>query len=153
MASLHAFQVSTRLAATWLALLTALPAVAQEVFRCTSADGKVTYQQAPCPKTSDERKVDATPANTDFDLSKREQLLKQGEEAGRRLEARAAEERAEQQRRAEAAAQRERETQAREDAREYQDFIYARPPGWRPLPYPPQPTLPPQRPIAKPVPR
>jgi hypothetical protein len=139
-----------RAALACLAWLGAAPAAAQEAFRCTGPDGKVTYQQVPCPKASEGRQVDITPANPDYDPRKREQILKQGEEAGRKLEARAAEEAAEQRRRAEAAAQREREAQAREDARELPpDFVYARPPGWRPGPYPPlRPTqpLPPSQP-------
>ena len=131
--------------------LLAGPAAAQEVFRCTAPDGKVTYQQTPCPKTDEGRKVDTTPANSDFDPGQRERLLKAGDEAGKRLEARAAAEEAERQRRAEERerdAQREREAQAREDAREPQ-YIYSGPPyGWAPRPpYPrpgprPQPTRP-----------
>lgn len=125
---------------------------AQEVFRCTGPDGKVTYQQTACPKTADEKKVDATPANTNYDPSGREQLLKAGDEAGKRLEARAAAEEAERKRRAEERErdeQREREAQAREDAREPQ-YIYSGPPyGWHvrppypppgPRPQPPRPT-------------
>jgi hypothetical protein len=134
------------------ASLLASSAAAQEVFRCTTPDGKVTYQQTPCPKASDERKVDATPANTEFDLSQREKILKQGEEAGKRLEARNAEEEAERRRRAEQRAldeKRERETQEREDARQSNVNVYPPtwglrppypPPGYRPAPQPrPQP--------------
>ena len=121
--------------------LAASHAAAQEAFRCTSPDAKVTYQQTPCPKTSEEQKVDTTPANPAFDPRAREQLLKEGAEAGRRLQAREAEEEAARRRRAEQQArdeQRERETQAREEARDNPDFIYARPA--RPnYPYPPRP--------------
>ena len=121
---------------------------AQETYRCTSPDGKVTYQQAPCPAANEERKVDVTPANTTVDPGKRDELLKKGEEAGRKLEARAAQEEAERQRRAEQRArdeQREREAQEREEARE----VYAAP-NWRspryPWPLPPAPPRPDQRP-------
>ena len=91
------------------------PAAAQEFFRCTSADGKVTYQEAPCPQTHQERRIDATPANTDFDASKRELILKQGEEAGKRLEERAAREAEEVRRRRE---EREREERLEREAQE-----------------------------------
>ena len=123
-------------------------ACAQETYRCTSADGKVSYQQSPCPQASEERKVDVTPANTTIDLGKRDELLKKGEEAGKKLEARAAEDEAERKRRAEQRArdeQRERETQQREEARD----IYASP-NWRspnsPWPFPPTPPRPDARP-------
>lgn len=136
-----------------------LPAAgwAQEVFRCTTPDGKVTYQQSPCPKAAEERKVDATPANTDFDPSQRERLLKQGDEAGKRLEARAADEEADRRRRQEARdrdEQRERETLAREEARNTPQYIYAYPPGGglRP-PYPPPGPRPVPRPLPAPAPR
>jgi hypothetical protein len=112
----------------------ALNAGAQEFFRCTAPDGSVTYQQTACPKASEERKVDATPANPDFDPAQRERLLKQGEEAGKRLDARAAKEEEERKRRAEERArdeQRERETRTREEAREPY-YIYVPPPGTRP---------------------
>ncbi len=135
-----------RLPAVALGLcLVGSPAAAQETFRCTTPDGKVTYQQTPCPKASEERKVDITPANPNYDPKAREELLKQGEEAGKRLEAReAAEEAARKQRALDA--QREREAQQREEARDNPDFIYARPPGWRPGPYPPRPAHPAPRP-------
>jgi len=119
--------------------LAASHALAQEAFRCTSPDGKVTYQQTPCPKTSEERKVDTTPANPEFDPRAREQLLKEGAEAGRRLQAREAEDEAARRRRSEQQArdeQRERETKDREDARDVPVHIYARPPGPN-YPYPP----------------
>ena len=138
-----------RIAASFLVLLLSGPAFAQEVFRCTAPDGKVTYQQSPCPKSTEERKVDATPANTEFDASQRERLLKAGDEAGKRLEARAAREAEEQRKRDEQRAvdeRREREAQAREEAREPQ-YIYVGPPGWRP-PYP----APGPRPQPRPVP-
>lgn len=132
------------IAAILLGCVFALDAGAQEFFRCTAPDGKVTYQEAPCPKASEERKVDATPANPDFDPSQRDRLLKQGEEAGKRLEARAAKEEEERKRRADERArdeQRERETRAREEAREGTSYIYAWPPGTRPPygGYPPKP--------------
>jgi hypothetical protein len=133
------------------ALLFAGPGNAQQAFRCTSPEGKVTYQETPCPKTSDERKVDTTPANTDFDPAARDKLLKQGEDAGKRLEARAAQEEAERRRRAEERAreeQREREAQAREEARDVPAYVYV-PPGHRP-PSSPWPT--PPRPLPRPGP-
>jgi hypothetical protein len=133
-----------------LALALGGPATAQEVFRCTTADGRVTYQQAPCPKTDQERKVDATPANTDFDASKREQILKQGEEAGKRLEERAAREAEEAKRRREEREREERlerEAQEREALRE-PAIIYG---GWPNRPIQP---VPPSRPATpRPTPR
>jgi hypothetical protein len=128
--------------------LVALNAGAQEFFRCTAPDGKISYQQTPCPKASEERKVDATPANTDYDPGQRERVLKQGEEAGKRLEERAAKEEAERKRREEQRRQdeqREREAQAREEARE-PVYIYAWPPGTPRPPwggYTPKPPKPP----------
>ena len=121
-------------------------ACAQDAYRCTSPDGKITYQQSPCPQASEERKVDVTPANTTIDPGKRDELLKKGDEAGRKLEARAAEEDAARVRRAEARAreeEREREAQAREEARE----VYATPywrPGLYPRPLPPTTPRPPR---------
>ena len=141
------------LVAVFLATL-AVDAGAQQVFRCTGTDGKVTYQQSPCPAESAERKVDATPANTDYDPTQRERILKDGADAGRKLEAREAKEEAERARRQaqrEADEKREREQQAREEAREYQPYLYTwgtgprppwggytpRPPGPRPQPVTP----------------
>jgi len=137
-----------------LATMAAAPVAAQEVFRCTSPDGKVTYQQAPCPKTGEERRIDATPANTDYDPAQRERVLKQGEEAGKRLEERAAREREEARLRAEERereARREREAQEREAARETPVYIL----GWpgnaaRPLPRPVPPSRPQPRPLPAP---
>jgi hypothetical protein len=134
-----------------LGTLAGAPAAAQEFFRCTSSDGKVTYQQAPCPKTDAQTRIDATPANTDYDPAKREQILKQGEEATRRLEERAAKEREEARLREEARqreAQREREAMEREAAREMPVYViggaeYA---PWPPLPRPSPPAKPPPRP-------
>jgi hypothetical protein len=139
-------------AATALGTLALAPAAAQQVYRCTSPDGKVTYQEAPCPKSSEERKVDATPANTDYDASQREELLRKGEEAGKRLEERAAREEAEaraRRERLEREQQLEREAIEREQMREPQ-VIYG---GWpnRPVqPVAPRP-LPP-RPAPRPAP-
>jgi len=139
--------------ALFLATL-AVDASGQEVFRCTGADGKVTYQQAPCPAASAEQKVDATPANTDYDPAQRERILREGADAAKKLEARAAkeeEERSRRQAQREAEERREREAQAREEAREYQPYLYnwgtgprppwggynPKPPGPRPLPVAP----------------
>ena len=130
----------------------ALPAGAQEFFRCTSPDGKVTYQQAPCPKADESRKVDATPANPDYDPSQREKVLKQGEEAQRRLDERAKREaeeerrrREEREREEERARKLEREAQEREAAREV--YVPYWLPGTRPLP-----PRPPPRPRPQPLP-
>jgi hypothetical protein len=135
-------------------LAAAVPAAAQEVFRCTSPDGKVTYQQAPCPKADDSRKVDATPANPDYDPSQRDKVLKLGEEAQRRLDERAKREaeeerkrREERAREEERARQLEREAQEREASRETYAPYWL--PGTRPLP--PRPA-PPPRPRPQPLP-
>ncbi len=136
-----------------LATLPGTPARAQEFFRCTAPDGKVTYQQAPCARTDTQSRIDATPANPDYDPAQREQILKQGEEAGRRLEERAAREREEARRREEARqreAQREREAQEREAAREAPVYVIGGP-GYAPRPPLPRP-LPPARPKPAPPP-
>jgi len=131
--------------------LGAAPVAPQQFYRCTSPDGKVTYQQAPCPKSDEERKVDATPANTDVDMSQREELLRKGEEAGKRLEERAAREAEEARRRREREEQLEREALEREAMRE-PVIIYG---GWpaRPVqPIAPRPPRPAPRPV-QPAPR
>jgi len=141
-----------RLVVTALAIATVVasgPSGAQEAYRCTDAEGRVTYQQSPCPASASERKVDTTPANTDFDPAQRERVLKQGEEAQRRLEERAAREEAERKRRQEEREReekRERELREREEARESAVLYYG--PGlYRPVvpparPQPPRPSLP-----------
>jgi len=124
-----------------LAAAVAPVAPAQEFFRCTSPEGKVTYQQAPCPKSDSERRIDATPANPDYDPAQRERVLRQGEEAGRRLEERAAREREEARLREEARQreeQREREAREREAAREAPAYLYVWP-GYGQRPRPPRP--------------
>jgi hypothetical protein len=134
-----------------LAILAPAAADAQDVFRCTAPDGRVTYQQAPCPKADEGRRIDATPANTDYDPAQRERLLKEGEEAGRRLEERAARDREEARLREEARqreAQLEREAQEREAARDAPVYVIGGP-GYRP--YPPRP-VPPARPQPRPQP-
>lgn len=138
--------------ASALALLAAIairPAAAQEFLKCTTPEGRVTYQQVPCPAASAQSKVDATPANPDFDPAQRERVLKQGEEAGKRLEARAAREAEEARLREERRArdeQREREARIREEARE--PTVVSGWPVWygRPVPpaYPPRPAPRPQ---------
>jgi len=67
-----------------------LAAPAQDVYKCTGADGRVTYQQARCATSDEERRVDVSPANPDYDLSSRDRTLKLEEELDRRLQARAA---------------------------------------------------------------
>jgi len=143
-------RASASLLALALAALAGTPAGAQQVFRCTSPDGKVTYQQAPCAKSDEERKVDATPANTDYDASQREELLRKGDEAGRRLEERAAREAEEARQRRERAERLEREALEREAARDEPVIIYG---GWpnRPVrPVSPRPV--PPRPAPRPAP-
>ncbi len=134
--------------------LAAAPAMAQQFYRCTSPDGKVTYQQAPCPKADDERKVDATPANTDYDPSKRDEILRKGEEAQKRLDERAAREAEEarlRQERLDRERQLEREALEREAARDQPVIIYG---GWPNRPVQPGPPRPmPPRPQPKPAPR
>lgn len=137
-----------------LAALVAIgPAQAQQAYRCTDANGRVTYQETPCPTSATERKVDTTPANTDFDPAQRERVLKQGEEAQRRLDERTARDEAERKRRQEEREQeekREREAREREEARESTVNYYG--PGInRPVnppvrPVPPRPVVPAPRP-------
>jgi hypothetical protein len=129
------------------------PALAQEAFRCTDAEGRVTYQQGPCPASASERKVDTTPANPDFDPAQRERVLKQGEEAQRRLDERAARDEAERKRRQEEREReekRERELREREEARE-SAVVYYGPGLYRPVvppvrPVPPRPSVPTPKP-------
>ena len=126
---------------------------AQEAFRCSSPDGRVTYQQTPCPTSNEQRKVDVTPANTTVDPGKRDEILKKGDEAGKRLEARAAADEAERKRRAaerERDEQRERELQTQEEAREVYATPYGRYPRY-PWPLPPNPGPRPPRPAPAPV--
>lgn len=133
-----------------LGVLAGAPATAQDLYRCTSPEGKVTYQQAPCPKADEQRKVDAPPASPDFDPAKREELLRKGDEAGKRLEARAAEEERLRREAREREERLEREAQEREAARE-PAIIY----GWpvnRPV-APARPQGPPPRPAPAPSPR
>ena len=100
---------------------------AQDVFRCTGPDGRITYQQAKCPWTDAERKVDVTPANPSFDPSSRERALKQEEALDRRLEAREVAERAERKEREERDA-RERMVAAQEQrARAAEQPVYVVP--------------------------
>jgi hypothetical protein len=130
------------------------PALAQNAFRCTDAAGRVTYQQSPCPASASERKVDTTPANPDYDPSQRERVLRQGEEAQRRLDERAAREEAERKRRQEEREReekRERELREREEARE-SAIIYYGPGVHRPVvppvrPVPPRPSVPAPKPV------
>jgi hypothetical protein len=135
-----AVRARSALLAGLLPLCAGASADAQEVFRCTGADGRVTYQQAPCPKGADEQRIDATPANPDYDPGQRQRILEQGEEAGRKLEAREAEEAKRRREAREREERLEREAQEREAARE-PAVIY----GWpvhRPVQPPPRPTPP-----------
>ena len=135
-----AVRAPSALLAGLLLLCAGASADAQEVFRCTGADGRVTYQQAPCPKGAGEQRIDATPANPDYDPGQRQRILEQGEEAGRRLEAREAEEAKRRREAREREERLEREAQEREAARE-PAIIY----GWpvhRPVKPPPRPSLP-----------
>ena len=132
----------------WSLAALAGAADAQQAYRCTDAEGRVTYQEHPCPSAASERKVDTTPANTDFDPAQRERLLRQGEEAQRRREERVAVEEAERQRqreRREREAQLEREAAAREEAREGAVIVYG--PNRQPIVVPPRP-----KPRPKPLP-
>jgi len=129
------------------------PAGAQQAYRCTDAEGRVTYQERPCPSAASERKVDTTPANTDHDPSQRERVLKQGEEAQRRLEERNAREEAERQRQREIREkeeQREKEMLAREEARESAVIVYGS--GRQPIVVPSRPK-PRPNPLPAPAPR
>jgi hypothetical protein len=123
---------------------------AQEVFRCTGADGRVTYQQAPCPKGAGEERIDATPANPDYDPGQRQRILEQGEEAGRKLEAREAQEAQRRREASEREERLEREAREREAARE-PAIVYAWP-VYRPVkppPRPPRPAIPPPGPAPR----
>jgi hypothetical protein len=147
-----AVRAPSALLAGLLLLCAGASADAQEVFRCTGADGRVTYQQAPCPKGAGEQRIDATPANPDYDPGQRQRILEQGEEAGRRLEAREAEEAKRRREAREREERLEREAQEREAARE-PAVIY----GWpvyrpvQPPPRPPRPSTPPPVPAPRPT--
>ncbi|MBK8322222.1 MAG: DUF4124 domain-containing protein [Betaproteobacteria bacterium] len=51
-----------RLAIAVASLALAAPAAAQTVFRCTGADGKVSYQETPCDAKSAQKRVPMGPA-------------------------------------------------------------------------------------------
>jgi len=51
-----------KLAIAGALLALAVPAGAQTVFRCTGADGKVTYQETPCEAKSAQKRVPMGPA-------------------------------------------------------------------------------------------
>jgi tRNA A37 threonylcarbamoyladenosine modification protein TsaB len=138
-------------------LVTALPAGAQELFKCTDAAGKVTYQQTACPTTGTERKIDATPANPDYDPEARERLLRQGAEADQRIKERAAQDQAERLEREardkEKRAEAERARKAQEAAEQPTYLVppYMWNPVRPPLGYPqPRPPAVPRPPIATP---
>lgn len=145
-----------RALATGIALATTMalgPAPAQQAFRCTDEQGRVTYQERPCPPAVSERKVDTTPANPDYDPAQRERVLKQGDEAQRRLEERAAREEAERAKRQaerELEEKREREAREREAAREAVPVYY-----WPGNLSGSRPSVPPPRPrsLPNPVPK
>lgn len=133
-------------------LAIALPAVAQELFKCTDSAGKVTYQQTACPTSAAEKKIDATPANPDIDLEARERLLRQGAEADQRLKERDAQDQAD----AKAREARENEKRAQDErVRKEQDVTedanYLVPP-YRWLPVRPPVSYPQPRPPAAPRP-
>jgi len=138
-------------------LVMAFPAAAQELFKCTDAAGKVTYQQTACPTTASERKIDATPANPDYDPEARERLLRQGAEADQRIRERAAQDQAERlEREAREKERRAEEEQARKAQEAAEQPTYLAPPyRWipvrPPLGYPqPRPPAVPRPPIATP---
>jgi hypothetical protein len=57
-----------------LALAAALDAPAQQIFKCTSADGKVTYQETPCVGPRLQKRVDIMPSETPEDVAARRSL-------------------------------------------------------------------------------
>lgn len=69
-----------------LAAALATPAGA-EIFRCTSPDGAVSYQQAACPASSAARVVDVPSSYPNADPAQRQQLFAREAALDRRLEA------------------------------------------------------------------
>jgi hypothetical protein len=140
------------------ALLVAAPAAqAQELFKCTDGAGKVTYQQVPCPAGTATTKIDAAPANPDFDPGARERLLRQGAEADQRIKEREAAEKAERlEREARDSARRAEEERLRKERESAEAASYLAPPYlWvpvrPPLGYPqPRPPTVPRPPVATP---
>jgi Domain of unknown function (DUF4124) len=132
-------------------------AQAQELFKCTDAAGKVTYQQTACPKTAEEKKIDATPANPNVDPDARERLLRQGAEADQRLKERDAQDQADRAaREARENEKRAQEERARKEQAVDEDANYLVPPyRWMPVrppvAYPqPRPQAAPRPPMAVP---
>ena len=116
-----------------------LAAPEQDVYKCTGADGRVTYQQARCATSDEERRVDVSPANPDYDLSSRDRTLKLEEELDRRLQARAAADSAERKEREERDA-RERLVAAQELRAKTAEAPAYIVPGWSRFPRrPPEP--------------
>jgi hypothetical protein len=64
----------------------ALPAGAA-IFRCTAADGSVSYQEAACPETDHARVLNVPQQYPDIDTAQREHLFAREAELDRRLEA------------------------------------------------------------------
>lgn len=69
-----------------MAALLVLPASAG-IFRCTSPDGAVTYQQSACPASDAPRVIDAPASYPDVDPAERRRLFEREAELDRRLEA------------------------------------------------------------------
>lgn len=102
-----------RLLATAAPLLFALApptAAAQSLYKCTAADGRVTYQQTPCVGERSQKRLDA-PRPADREEAEARRLLEREAAGGNELAGRFAGDARER----EAARQREREALAREE--------------------------------------
>jgi Domain of unknown function (DUF4124) len=63
-----------KLALAGALLVLALPASAQTVFRCTGADGKVSYQETPCDPKAAQKRVPTGSAPTPDEIDARRSL-------------------------------------------------------------------------------
>jgi len=91
-------------------LLCAAPSLAQSLFKCTDAGGRVTYQETPCAGARTEKRLNAPRPETRDEVDARRQLEREammGDELAGRF--------ADDARGREAARQREREALAREE--------------------------------------
>ena len=75
------------ISAAALGLLAATPAVAAEIFRCSTPGGSISYQQFPCAPGSEAGRIDIPTAYPDIDAAARDRLLQREAALDRRLEA------------------------------------------------------------------
>ena len=107
------------MAAPLLLALAAAPAAAQALYKCTAADGRITYRETPCPDSRSQRRLDAPrPASREEEEARRllEREAYGGNELAGRFAADARERELARQREIEARAREERLRRQREEA-------------------------------------